>query len=196
MEKKAQLGTIPAITIGLVIVGILIGVLFIVYDNFRSIITSDYGYVATVTNETVTIDGAAYIAGGVALANTNNTVGCWTKFNLTRVMNNSDGHLIQPKNYTYDLYGLKLKNLTSAPRIMDVGGTVHTWNVSYTYTYGKEACAAFNDTYQAARVIPDWLVIIVVLMIVGILLALVFNVIPTGGGFGRGGGAGGVTAEI
>lgn len=43
---------------------------------------------------------------------------------------------------------------------------------------GSEAKAGVNATIQAVKKIPTWLSIIVILAIVGILLAIVFSVMP------------------
>ena len=43
---------------------------------------------------------------------------------------------------------------------------------------GSEAESGVNDTITAMGKIPSWLSIIVILAIVGILLAIVFNVLP------------------
>ena len=47
---------------------------------------------------------------------------------------------------------------------------------------GSEAEAGVNDTIQALSEIPSWLTIVVILAIVGILLAIVFSVLPRAGG--------------
>jgi uncharacterized protein involved in cysteine biosynthesis len=46
---------------------------------------------------------------------------------------------------------------------------------------GSEAESGVNDTIQALATIPNWLSIIVILAIVGILLAIVFSVLPRAG---------------
>jgi hypothetical protein len=46
---------------------------------------------------------------------------------------------------------------------------------------GSEAESGVNETIQALGTIPDWLSIIVILAIVGILLAIVFSVLPRAG---------------
>ena len=46
---------------------------------------------------------------------------------------------------------------------------------------GSEAEQGVNDTIQAMAKIPTWLSIIVILAIVGILLAIVFSVLPRTG---------------
>ena len=45
-------------------------------------------------------------------------------------------------------------------------------------TDGSDAESGVNDTIQAMLEIPQWLSIIVILAIVGILLAIVFSVLP------------------
>ena len=45
----------------------------------------------------------------------------------------------------------------------------------------SEAQAGVNDTITALKKIPTWLSIIVILAIVGILLAIVFSVLPRAG---------------
>ncbi len=48
-------------------------------------------------------------------------------------------------------------------------------------TVGTEAALAVNETIVAMAQIPTWLSIIVILAIVGILLAIVFSVLPRAG---------------
>jgi len=48
-------------------------------------------------------------------------------------------------------------------------------------TDGSEAADAVNDTITAMATIPTWLSIIVILAIVGILLTIVFSVLPRAG---------------
>lgn len=45
---------------------------------------------------------------------------------------------------------------------------------------GSESKLAVNDTIVALGELPDWLDIIVIIAIVGILLALVFAIMPSG----------------
>jgi len=48
-------------------------------------------------------------------------------------------------------------------------------------TSGSEAESGVNETINALATIPTWLSIIVLLAIVGILLAIVFSVLPRAG---------------
>lgn len=47
---------------------------------------------------------------------------------------------------------------------------------------GSEAESGVNDTINALAEVPNWLSIVVILAIVGILLAIVFSVLPRAGG--------------
>jgi len=47
-------------------------------------------------------------------------------------------------------------------------------------TAGSEAESGVNDTINALAEIPSWLSIIVIIAIVGIILAIVFTVLPRG----------------
>jgi len=53
-------------------------------------------------------------------------------------------------------------------------------------TDGSDAEGGVNDTIQAVKEIPDWLDIVVIVAIAGIILAIVFAVLPrfSGGGTG------------
>ena len=48
-------------------------------------------------------------------------------------------------------------------------------------TDGTQAQAGVNDTIAALNEIPTWLTIIVIMAVVGIILAIVFAVLPRGG---------------
>ena len=61
--------------------------------------------------------------------------------------------------------------------------TATTWdsvNISYTHDYGEGAWVGANSTIDALTTIPDLLGLIILIFMVGIILAIVFNVIPTG----------------
>lgn len=47
-------------------------------------------------------------------------------------------------------------------------------------TAGSEAEQGVNDTINALNEVPTWLSIIVIIAVVGILLAIVFSVLPRG----------------
>lgn len=196
MQKKAQLGTLQAVIIALMIIGIVLGVGFMVLEEFEDTLATDTG---TIRNETI----APTDAGIFVMYNytTNGTIPCYHSFNPLLVYNVSDGILVTSGNYSYEATTGKFWNLTND--VVDgLGG--HDWNVTYTYGYGGLSCAGVEETINATQKIPTWLPIIVILLIVGVILAIVFRVLPSagageqaGGGSGFGGRAeSGTTAEI
>jgi hypothetical protein len=187
-SKKAQLGGITGIVITLLVIGLVLGIGFVVYDEIKEQVNE---YSATVTLESIT---APSTTTGSYVANVNAT--CFNTFVATALYNDSGGVNYGPvgTNWTYDADAGTIQNLTT---ITETGAT---YNVSYTYKYGTDACTAVESTEDAVGDIPGWLSIIALIAIVGILLAIVFGTLPTGGSsggfsFGRKGG-GGTIAEI
>jgi len=160
MNKKGQTNSLQGIAITLVIVGIVLGIGFIILDEFKDAAPT---YTGTVTNETnAYINTTGYTLDQADACEFSNPV-------ITQILNASDGAVI----------GLGNATVTSAGLVTNA--TTTTWaavNISYTYTYGGEACEGVADTIDATANIPDWLSIIVILAIVGIILAIVFNVLP------------------
>jgi len=197
-SKKGQLGSLQLIITTLMIVGILLGVAFLVLEEFKDNLDNEVG---TVTNEVVTV-GDVQSPGRIssAIYNTN----CFSSFatkNSTsirlQVTNATSGAVIPASNYTYSSNG----TIWYIGAYDKIGANGTGWNVTYTYNYGKDGCGGIVSTITATTTITTWLTIIVILVIVGILLAIVFSVLPSsgggssGGGF-RGRGSSGSTAEI
>ena len=182
LNKSGQMGTLGTLVIALLGIGIILGVGFIVIEEFKGTMDNTVG---TVINETVTIDSTP-----VFLKHNWTTAGdyCYNSFAVTKVISgNSTGGTIGVLNYTADSITGTIRNIT-------LNSYGLQWNVSYTYKYGDEGCGAVNKTIEATQKIPGWLSIIVILVIVGILLAIVFKVvIPATSGGGK---SGGTVAEI
>ena len=175
-NKKGQLGGFGSIALTIVIIGILIGVGFLVLSEFRETMSETSN---TVYNESVTpTDTGVYLAYNSSTASVN----CYSNLNVLYVMNRSGALIIQPGNYTYNTYTGLFRNISMAV------GYNAGWNVTYTYTSGTDACEGIDDTIDATEAVPTFIPIVVIIAIVGILLAIVFGfVIPK---------AGGKTAEI
>ena len=189
MKSKKALGSLQTIVITIMVLGIVLGIGLLVLEEFESALGTD---TTTVVNETVTpTDAGIYVAYNY----TTDGVYCYNNFVPTIVINTTDDALISSGNYSYTTATGLLKNLTSE-------FSAGSWKVTYTYTYGdNEACKGLDETINATKTIPTWLTIIIIMLIVGILLAIVFKVLPTsgegGGGLSFGGASsGGITAEI
>ena len=163
-NKKGQIGNLTGIITALVVVGILIGVGFLVLEQFESDLSDT---VTTVTAETT----RAVVTGtGVYMAYNSTTSGinCYNDFKVTSVVNQSGDNLaINTGNYTYNSDG----------KIWSISSGIYNntlWNVTYTYESGTEGCVGVQSTITATKKIPTFLPIIVIVAIVGILLAIVF----------------------
>lgn len=201
-NKKAQIGSLQGIVLTLVVIGLILGIGFLIFQEFI-VLTNDY--TTTIINDSIQLAVPADTRSFIYLKNNISTgdINCWdgasvilvTAYNNTALkeLTTNAGQL----NYTFNGTDGSIKNLTDWP------GNVSGYNVTYSYVSGKEACGAIEDTVNATNKIPTWLSIIVILLIVGILLAIVFSVLPSSGGGGGfsfkgfgGGGSGGTTAEI
>jgi len=183
MNEKGQIGSLQKIVIVLVVIGLIIGIGFLVLEEFQSNLSEN---TATVTNETVS---QPHSPKYVAYNYTTTGINCYNSFVPVIVTNATGGEVIEAGNYSYDSNG----------QIWAVTATYNTtdWNVTYTYQYGTEACSGVESTIEAAEKVPAWLPLVVILLIVGIVMWLVFRAIPSGSisgiRFGRGGE---VVAEI
>lgn len=175
LSNKAQLGTLQAIVVSVLLIGIVLGLGFLIFSEFSETLGDTTG---TVSHEAVTL---ADLPGGVFVDYNSTTGGgtwCYHSFTPT-VYNSTGGGTITTGNYSYEAYTGKMWNLTVDPVYM-LGGVV---NVSYTYQYSdSEACRALDTTVDATEEIPTWLTIIIIMLIVGALLFIVFRVMPAAGG--------------
>ena len=131
MERKKgiQLNQAFGAVLTLVLVAVLIIVAIVIFVSLES---SFLGTTAdTVVNESVTPTDA-----GTAVANAS---ACgFENFAVTAVYNDSTSTLINTGNYSTDATAGTITNLTS-----EYSATA--WNVTYTYTWGSEACIASDN---------------------------------------------------
>ena len=177
MNKKGQLGNLQGIILTLVVVGILIGVMYLVLESVQDNLSTKY----TVSNYAVT----PTTTGVYTLYNsTSANFTCFHNFIVTNAVNQSGGLTVQPGNYSYNRDTGLFYNLSRGDEYLA------QWNITFTYENGGEGCAGVRTTITSANNINSFLPIIVILGIVGILLAIVFGIIlPKRGG-------GGATAEV
>jgi len=162
-------GTLIGIVVALVTIGIVLGLGFMVLDEFGTNLDLD---TYTVGNET--IDPTT--VGGAILAHHYNNTNCWDNLAITSVSNYSTYDVIESANYSWSEEG-RLWNLTASEILHD--GTQYAWIVNYTYeSSNSEACLGIEASSTAVNKIPGWLAIIVVMLIIGIMLGLVFKVLP------------------
>lgn len=187
LNKKAQIANLQAIIMTFVVIGLLLGVGFLVLREFSDNLGDT---AATVTHEAATVTNSTW----KYLAYNHTSVDCWNTFAVTAVRNATGNQSVGSGNYTTDWRG--------AVKAVGSPYASGTWEVNYTYKWSaSSACDAMESTIDAEEEIPAWLSLIVILLVVGIVLALVFKVLPAAGvgagGFGFGGGSSaGTVAEI
>lgn len=171
ISKKGQLGTIQSVVMTIMIIGIVLGVGLLVLEEFSDTLGDT---TTTVTAEVVTL---ADLPGGVYVAYNHTTEGvhCYNSFAVSSVVNYSGSVTIGSGNYSYESGTGKMWNLTSEYPL-------NKFNVTYTYkSSSSSACEGLDTTVDAVQTIPVWLTIIIILFLVGILLAIVFKVMPQPG---------------
>jgi hypothetical protein len=187
MRTKAQFEGLQTIIIILVVIGVLLGIGFLLLEEFKGNADEEVG--------TITIpETLSFKTLGVYASKNYTTTGinCYNSFVITQVTNATTGGIITAGNYSYDSQG-KVWNLTGefAPRL---------WNITYTFKYGLNSCAGIVSTINATKKIPTWLSIIIILLIVGIILGITFKILPNGNSSGGGifgsRSSGGTIAEI
>ena len=174
-SKKAQSGTLQALVVSLIVIGIVLGVGFMLYNEFSDTLGDTAG-TNDGLNETVTL--ASLEAGGVFVDKNHTSVNCFNSFVVTNVENSTQFLTINIANISWNEdTGMVWNTSVIATNFSD--GEV---NLTYTYKYSdSEACSAIEDTIDATSTIPTWLTIIVILVIVGLLFFIVFKVLPQGG---------------
>ncbi len=163
MKKKAQLGNLQGIIVVVILVGILLGAGFFILDEFLS--QTNTANSVTVSNETGYVNSTGYLLLGNTAPGFNSPV-------ITLVRNESN--IIASGNYTVSAAGI----VTNATEIVGFMTPEAQYNITYTYSRGGNGYIAINKTIQAILTIPELLGLIVLIAMIGIILAVIFNVIP------------------
>ena len=169
MKKKGQLGNLQGIIFVLIMVGILLGAGFFIFDAFQDQVDN--------TANTATFENSSATVGNVFINDTPYTVAnegatCFNSLVVTQAINRSGvaPSVIQSGNYTVDA---GLGTITGG---IDVNYT--NVSVSYTYRTGTTGCQGIELTSTAMLTIPELLGLIILIAIIGVILAVIFNVIP------------------
>ncbi|MBC8495826.1 hypothetical protein H8D36_06740 [archaeon] len=146
----------------LVVVGIFLAIGLIVLAQFMNTAYSDAsGTVVGFELATETTDGAFVAFPNATLP----IVAC----SVTNVTNQTEFSQIGDTNYTLSSDGCNIQATATSPYNNSL------WNVSYTFTYGlaNDASNAIGSTITATDDVADWLPILVVMLMAGIVVALV-----------------------
>jgi hypothetical protein len=147
MNKKAQIGNLPEIIITLVIVGIIVAIGLILFDKFGSAVKEDI----SITNTTFTNNTA------LGYEPVSSVSGVWCNGSVA----------VATGNYSFDgtkiiVYGTELRSCTSFTA---------SWE-GRDNTSAYDALASSTDA--VSPITSDWLPIIVIVVVVGIIMSLIF----------------------
>ena len=181
IDKKGQLGNLQGIILTLVVVGILLGVMYLILESVQTNLSTKY----TLSAMPIIPGGAAGTKIYTLYNSTSTNYTCFHNFIVTQATNVTGTLVLTSGNYSYDRATGAFWNLSGG------ASYVTPWNISFTYEDGGGGCKGVGDTITSANNINTFLPIIVILGIVGILLAIVFGILAKGGG-----GKGGRTAEV
>ena len=171
-NKKGQIGGLVPLVTTLIIVGLLLGAGFMIIEKFRDD-DSLKDTLATVSNETGGyINETGYTLTGASATAFNSVV-------ITVVYNDTSGDsgvggynwTVPSGNYTVSSSGV-VTNATTE--------NYYNVTISYTYLYGEGAWIGTNSTIEALTTVPDLLGLIILVAMIGIVLAIIFNVMPMG----------------
>ncbi len=145
------------------IVGILLGAAFFILDEFVTQARATDS--VTVLEEVGYVNSTGYTLTGISAPGFNTPV-------ITAIYN--DSITLTAGNYTVSAVGV----VTNASAVNAWALESDNWNINYTYLRGGSAYVAINSTIVAMLTIPNLLGLIVLIAVIGIILAVVFNVIP------------------
>lgn len=163
-NTKGQLGNLQGVILAVIVIGILLGAAFLILDEFQD---ETDNVANSIINET---DGFINSSGYTVLRSTD------TGFNSLSVtealeINSTDGAVLSV---------ISANNFTVSGALI-TNSTVDTFvNVTFSYTYlsGGNSFIGVNQTVTALLTVPNLLGLIILIALVGIILQIVFNVIP------------------
>lgn len=162
-----DMNTLSVIVVALVVIGLVLGVGFLMLEEFQGSIGTTSTTVTNETVSTVALNTCTYVA------NNHSNTGCYNGFAITSAINSTNAtEVIPTTNYT-------VQSATGCVIAQAGDWAGSDWNITYTYLSStSEACDGLDDTVNATATIPTWLSIIVILLIVGVLMALIFLALP------------------
>jgi hypothetical protein len=156
MRKKAQIGNLPNMVITIVIVGLLVAIGLILFDKFGSAVKEDI----TATNTTFT----------------NATTLPYAPVSSVSAVYCNGTYTVVSANYTF------------SDSVIRVLGSDGRSCASFTATFiGRDNTSAYDSLVSSSTAVgsitDDWLSIIVIIMVVGIILGLIMLAFGSNVGF-------------
>lgn len=165
-----ELKDLRGLAIAIMIIGLVLGVGFLLLREFGDTMGDTAG---TITNETVNFTTGR----GIYVSRNHTNRDCFNDFAVVNVYNKTvigdAAPVLLVGNYSYEVATGRIWNLSSDMNFVPAS---FSWLVSYTFEYSNSsACMGIEETVIAAAEIQEWLGIIVILFIVGILMFIVYR---------------------
>lgn len=162
MDKKGT-SMLTNIILTIVFVGVIMGILFLMLAEFQE--NQSDNIQTTIVNET--FDGTSGI-GYLTYNSSSATHKCYSSLSITTCINSTGGEIVPSTNYS-------VTTSTGAVTTLVGGYNYTTWNCTYTATHGGDGCNAIVETSLASGELPQWLDIIVIVLIASIIIGLVLK---------------------
>lgn len=165
-KEKGQVGRVSNIVVVTLVVAVFLVAGFFVTQEFLSL--NSFYDEKSVDNENGAIDSTGYQLTAEDGQKTDS-------FEVTNAENASNGNDISDTEYNVDSTDGVVTNATST--------TYDNVDFNYTYSEGQSGWTGVNQTMDAMLTIPSILGLVLVVLLLSVVLAIVFNIIPreTGG---------------
>ena len=165
LSKKGQLSGMSVGILSLVFAAIVLVFGLIMLQELRDTDVLDGALSATVVNETI---GVVETSAGQYLDRV--TSNCANNFVVYNMANATGGETIPSNNYT-------VNSVTGEINVVSSSLFNYTsWNASYTYNYGDEACRSANLSIVGLGTFADFWEIIVLAIVITVVIGLLLVV--------------------
>ena len=169
-KKGIELNQAFGAVLTLVLVAVLVIIAIVIFVSLATTFTGTSS--ASITNETIT--QAALTAGGdsVTLGGVSNCSS--SGFSISNVFNDTTAYVIDSGNYTLTSAGV-LTNTTNTFSLED-------WLVSYSYTWGSEACTASENITDEFSNYTSLIGLVGTIIFLGLVIGILVAAFAFGGG--------------
>lgn len=172
-NKKAVMGEVISIFILVLIISILAGLTFLFTTEIKDQVEDQIDWTSiSRTKENGTVNSTGY-----TVTNASNTE--YKLFTLTSVVIYNATKTLEAANYTFTPAGV-ITNLTACSA-GDNGWECDYWgwwiNYTFSYTIDDTAYTSVNDTEAAGTTLVDYLPLVFLALIFGVILAIVLRII-------------------
>lgn len=162
-NRKGQLQGLPMAVMILIVSIILLVLGLVIVQEIRDSDLVTEANTKTVVNETVAT--VTNLGDNLASASL-----CSPVCSVSAAINTSSGTLIPTTNYSVTAIGCRIAFTNGLQ-----GFNNSNWNVTYSVTYGDEACTSGNSSIIGLGDFADFIPIIVIALVAGVVIAIILG---------------------